>query len=87
MQQGKAKCLADAMDHLVAWQETILHRIRNLGRAAFEDDMMRSALLNMLPAKEEKELRNQRVLFAIYEALSGTACARLPMSARGAEPQ
>jgi hypothetical protein len=74
MQPGKAKSLGDVMDHLVSWEKAILHRTRTLGRAPLEDDMMRSALLNMLPPKEEQELRNQRVLYVTYEALRNRVC-------------
>jgi hypothetical protein len=74
MQPGKSKTLADVMDHLVTWEKAILHRTRTLGRPPLEDDMMRSALLTMLPPKEEQELRSQRVLYTTYEALRNRVC-------------
>ena len=54
MQPGKSRNLTDVMGHLVSWEKAILHRTRTLGRAPLEGDMMRSALLNMLPSKKNK---------------------------------
>ena len=68
MNPGKAKTLGDVQHLLSRWEDTLNHRSRTLGRSPLDDDLKRSVMLKMLPEAEEKELRNQRVLYKTFEA-------------------
>ena len=54
MQPGKAKNVNDVMDHIASLEKAALHRIRTLGKAPLEDDLMRNARLNMIDPTGEK---------------------------------
>jgi hypothetical protein len=69
MNPGKAKSLGDVQSILSRWEDTLNHRSRTLGKAPLDDDLKRSVLLRLLPDAEEKEMRNQRVLYKTFEAL------------------
>jgi hypothetical protein len=60
---GKAKSLAEVQPILSRWEEAINHRAKTLGRSPLDDDLRRSVLLKILPEAEERELRNQRILY------------------------
>ena len=69
MNPGKAKSLNDVHMILTKWEDALNRRARSLGKPALDDDLKRSVLLRIIPDAEEKELRNQRVLYKTYESL------------------
>ena len=66
---GKAKSLGDVQGILSRWEDAINHRTKTLGKSPLDDDLKRSVLLKILPDTEEKELRNQIILYKSFDAL------------------
>ena len=60
---GKAKSMNKVLAIMSKWEDVLNHRSRTLGKAPLDEDLKKSVLLSMLPDTENKELRNQRVLY------------------------
>ena len=69
MSPGKAKSMSEVPAIMSKWEDVLNHRSCTLGRAPLDEDLKKSVLLSMLPDTENKELRNQRVLYRTFEAL------------------
>ncbi len=77
MDPVKARTLGDVQLVLSRWEYTMTHRSKTLGRFALDDDLKRSVLLKILLASEERELKNQRLLYKSVEALRTRVLERI----------